>query len=154
MRKAMLLLAVFGLVGTLFAADNQWTGTWKLNLAKSKISDPSMMPKSETIKVVAQGNDMKTTVDGVDAQGKAFHSAWSGKWDGKNYPVTGDPDVDMSAITQIDNNTVTVLNKKAGKEVITYRVTLSKDRKTQTLVAKTKDAKGQEVNISAVYDKQ
>ena len=154
MRKVMLLLAVFGLVGLLCAADNPWTGTWKLNLAKSKISDPSMMPKSETIKVVAQGNDMKTTVDGVDAQGKAFHSAWSGKWDGKNYPVTGDPDIDMSAIAQIDTNTITVVNKKAGKEVISYRVTLSKDRKTQTVVAKTKDAKGQEVNITAVYDKQ
>ena len=36
MRKAMLLLAVFGLMGTLWAADPS-LGTWKLNLAKSKI---------------------------------------------------------------------------------------------------------------------
>jgi hypothetical protein len=35
MRKAMLLLAVFGLAGSLWAAD-PIIGTWKLNIAKSK----------------------------------------------------------------------------------------------------------------------
>ena len=34
MRKAMILLAVFGLVGLLWGAD-PLVGTWKLNIAKS-----------------------------------------------------------------------------------------------------------------------
>ena len=151
MRKAMLLLAVFGLAGFLYSADNPFIGTWKINVAKSKGTD---LPKSETVKTVAQGNELKTTIDTVDAQGKAIHTDWVGKWDGKDYPVKGDPDADMSATTKIDANTISVVNKKAGKEVVTYRVTISKDGKNSTVVGTAKDAKGQEMKFNLVYDKQ
>jgi hypothetical protein len=36
MRKAMLLLAIFGLVGSLWA-DDPFVGTWKFDIAKSKV---------------------------------------------------------------------------------------------------------------------
>ena len=39
----------------------------------------------------AAGDQIKSTVDGVDAQGKPTHNEWVGKFDGKDYPVTGDP---------------------------------------------------------------
>jgi len=55
MRKTMLFLAVLGLAGSLWAAD-PFVGTWKLNLAKSKASNPNLMHKSETIRIVAQEN--------------------------------------------------------------------------------------------------
>ncbi len=53
MRKAMLLLSIFGLAGSLWAAD-PIIGSWKLNIAKSKFSSAkhSMLnltaPKEQT----------------------------------------------------------------------------------------------------------
>ena len=43
--------------------------------------------------------NVKVTVDGVDAKGKPTHSEWSGKIDGKDYPVTGDPISDARSYT-------------------------------------------------------
>ena len=33
---------------------------------------------------------MKVTVEGVDENGSAVRNEWTGKFDGKDYPVTGD----------------------------------------------------------------
>jgi len=54
MKKVMLLVAVFGLVGSLWAAD-PLIGTWKLNVAKSKFSadflafEKAVAPKESTL---------------------------------------------------------------------------------------------------------
>jgi hypothetical protein len=153
MKKAMLLLAVFGLVAALWAAD-PFVGTWKLNLAKSKASNPSLLPKSEIQTNAAQGNGIKTTFDGVDVQGKSYHQEGTGNWDGTDFPFTGDPASDMTAIKKIDANTIAVVGKMAGKEVSHWSVAVSKDGKTMTAVGKFKDEKGKEQSVTAVYDRQ
>jgi hypothetical protein len=153
MRKALLIFAVLGLAGSLWAAD-PFIGTWNLNVAKSKASDPSWMPKSEIMKSEALDNGLKNTCDGVDSDGKAYHYTWSPKYDGKDYPLRGNPDVDTSAIKKVDANTVLEMWKKAGKEVANWRVTVSKDGMSHTVSGKMKDAKGQEVTFDLVYDKQ
>jgi len=153
MRKLMVLLAVIGLVGMLWAAD-PFIGTWKMNLAKSKADDPTLLPKNETIKIVSQENGFKATFDGVDSQGKTYRTEWSAKYDGKDYPVTGDPDSDMTSMKKVDTNTIAVVFKKAGKEVSNWQVTVSKDGKAQTATGKVKDAKGLERSVTAAYDKQ
>jgi hypothetical protein len=151
MKKAMLLLAVFAFVGLLYAAENPFIGTWKLNLTKTKGAG---LPKSEIVTVVLQGKEIKTTIDTVDAQGKALHSVGVAQWDGKDYPVKGDPEIDTVATRSVDPSTISVVAKKAGKETVTYKVTASRDGKTLTLVGKAKDAKGQEVTFTGFYDKQ
>ncbi len=154
MRKTMLLLTVLGFVAWIGAADNPFIGTWKLNVAKSKASDPSSMAKWETIKTEALDNGFKNTCDGVDANGKAYHYTWSPRYDGKDYPITGLPDADTSSMKKVDSNTVVEVWKKAGKEVAHWRVTVAKDGKTHTVSGKIKDEKGQDVTFDWVYDKQ
>ena len=46
MRKAMLLLAILGLTGSLWAAD-PIIGTWKLNISKSKFSPIVLAMKNQ-----------------------------------------------------------------------------------------------------------
>ena len=46
---------------------------------------------------------MKVTVDGTDGEGKALHSEWTGKYDGKDYPVTGDPISDARSYKKIND---------------------------------------------------
>src|SRR6266568_1529081 len=69
-----------------FAADAQ-IGTWKLNEGKSKLAPG--LAKNSTVQYEAVGDQIKVTVDGTDADGKPAHNEWTGKFDGKDYPVTG-----------------------------------------------------------------
>jgi hypothetical protein len=128
-------------------------GTWKLNEAKSKI--PAGAPKNTTVVYEAAANDMiKVTVDGVDLEGKPTHSEWTGKFDGKDYPVTGDATGDMRSYKVVNDHTMTFENKKGGKVTLTGRIAVSPDGKSRTVATKGKDAEGMEVATTAVYDKQ
>ncbi len=150
----LICVLVLGLALTALAAD-PFIGTWKLNTAKSKMdTSPTPMPQSETLKNEVQANGIKTTFDGIDAQGKEIHIESIGAWDGKYFPVKGDPGADMIALKKIDANTVSVAAKKSGKEVGTYQTTVSKDGRTMTMAVKVKDDKGNEWSYTQVWDKQ
>ncbi len=134
-----------------FAADVQ-IGTWKLNEAKSKLSPGA--GKNHTVVYAAAGDSVKITVDGVDADGKPTHNEWTGKFDGKEYPVTGDPASDMRAYTQVDDRTLTLTVKKGGKVTMTMRIVVSADGKTRTVAVNGTDATGKKITSTVVYDKQ
>jgi len=133
-------------------ADNPNMGTWKLNEAKSKFSPGS--PKNHTVVYEAAGDDVKVTVDGIDAAGNATHNEWTGKFDGKDYPVTGDPTSDTRSYTQVDDHTLTFTAKKGDQVTLTGRVVVSADGRTRTVTTTATDSKGKKVSSTAVFDKQ
>ena len=137
---------------TMCFAANPNLGTWKLNEAKSKIGPG--LPKNLTVVYAAAGDSIKSTIDGVDGQGKPTHNEWTGKFDGKDYPVTGDPNSDTRAIKQTDDRTLEVSVKKGGKVTLTGHAVVSADGKTRTLTISGTDAAGKKVETTAVYDKQ
>ena len=134
-----------------FAADPEM-GTWKLDEAKSKIAPG--MPKNHTVVYEAAGDNVKITVDGTDKDGKATHNEWTGKFDGKDYPVTGDPNSDMRSYTKVDANTLKFDVKQNGKTTVTGRVVISADGKSRTVTVHGTDAEGKKFKSVAVYDKQ
>ena len=134
-----------------FAAD-VFSGNWKVNVVKSKY-DPGPAPKSATSKIDAMEGGLKFTNDGVNAEGKPTHSEWSGKFDGKDNPVEGDPNRDTAALKKIDDYTIEISNKKAGKPTTTIRTVFSKDGKTRTQTVKGTNAQGVKVNNMVVYEK-
>jgi hypothetical protein len=127
-------------------------GTWKLNEAKSKLTPGA--PKNNTVVYAAAGDSIKVTVDGTDGDGKPAHSEWTGKFDGKDYPVTGDPTADMRSYKQIDDRTLELTNKKNGKVTVTGKVAVSADGKTRTVTLSGTNAKGEKIEGVGVYDKQ
>ena len=134
-----------------FAAD-AFIGTWKLNEAKSKIGAGS--PKNTTVVYEAAGDSVKVTTDGTDGDGKPSHSEWTGKFDGKDYPVTGDPSTDTRSYKKVDDHTLTFANKKGAKVTISGRGVVSADGKTRTVTITGTDPKGTKFTSTAVYDKQ
>ena len=116
------------------AADNQ-VGTWKLNVAKSKFS-PGPALKDGTLTMESQADGLKITNHFTDAEGKTLHVELSPKYDGKDYPMTGNPDADMISMKKIDDNTIETVSKKGGKSIFTVRSVVSKDGKTRTLRTK------------------
>jgi len=133
-----------------FAADSPQMGTWKLNEAKSKLSPG--LPKNTTVVIEAAGDQVKVTVDGVDADGKPTHNEWTGKFDGKDYPVTGDPSSDARSYKQVDDRTLGLTVKKDGKTTMSGQIVVSADGKTRTSNVSRADAPTKK--SKAVYDKQ
>jgi hypothetical protein len=148
---AVCVLMVFS-SSVVLAADS-WNGTWKLNLAKSKYGS-APAPKSQTLKFEASPAGTKLTADGVDADGKPIHATWTSKMDGKEVPFEGNSNADTAAPKKVNDNTYTNPWKKAGKATIDSKVVVSADGKTLTVTQTGKNAKGEAVNITAVYDKQ
>ena len=136
-----------------YTQTDPFIGTWKLNLAKSKFS-PGPPPKSQTVTYEAIGQGVKITVKGTDAEGKPIDIQSTANYDGKDYPVTGDPNVDMIARKRIDAYKMEITRKKAGKVVSTATSVVSKDGKTRTVTEKGVNSKGEKISNTLVYDKQ
>jgi len=151
--KAIILASVLCLVAatTTLAAD-AFLGTWKLNEAKSTFAPGA--PKNSTVVYEAAGDSVKVTTDGVDGQGKPAHSEWTGKFDGKDYPVSGDANSDTRSYAKVNDHTLTFANKKGGKATINGRIVISADGKTRTVQLNGTDTQGKPFTSSAVYDKQ
>src|SRR5262249_10856030 len=62
------------------------SGTWTMNVAKSKYNPPSNAPKSNVVVYQVTGTDIKGTADTVDAEGHKVHVEYTAKMDGKDYP--------------------------------------------------------------------
>ena len=104
--------------------------------------------------IAAVGDRMKVTVDGVGADGKPSHNTWAGKFDGKDYAITGDPVSDMRAYKPVDDHTLALTEKKGGKVTNSGKVVISADGKTRTVTVSGSDPTGKKVSITFVYDKQ
>jgi hypothetical protein len=151
-RTALLtFLSLFVGLTMCFAANSN-IGTWKLNEAKSKLAPG--MAKNLTVVYAADGDNIKATIDGVDGQGKPTHNEWTGKFDGKDYPVTGDASSDTRALKQVDDRTVDITVKKAGKVTMSGQAVIAPDGKSRTLTISGTDASGKKITSTAVYDKQ
>jgi hypothetical protein len=144
---AVLLVAVAAIV----AAEDANMGTWNLNEAKSKITGKA---KNTKVVVEAAGDSVKVTVDGVDADGKTIHNEWTGKFDGKEYPVTGDGASDARSYKRVNAHTLDLSNKKDGKVTLSGKITVSADGKTRTVVITGTGADGKKTTNKYVYDKQ
>ena len=148
-----LSLGLIFAAGALYAADPMM-GTWKLNESKSKLTRGT----SKNTKVVYDDhlirNKVTVTADGVDADGKPIHTEWKGKFNGKDYEVTGDPTADMRSYTKVNDQTLDMTVKKGGQVVATGRIVVSADGKSRVVTLNGTTAKGKKFTNTAVYDKE
>ena len=152
--KTKTLLLTLGLIsaaGALYAADPMM-GTWKLNEGKSKLAPGT--GKNDTVLYSEADGQVKVTVDGTDKDGKTAHNEWTGKFDGKDYAVTGDPSSDTRAYKKINDRTLQMTVKKDGKTTATGRIAVAADGKTRTVTLTGTTSDGKKTKSVAVYDKQ
>ena len=145
------LMAFFAGLTLCLAADVH-TGKWKLNEAKSKFAPGAT--KNITVVYEVAGDSVKVIVDGVDKDGKAVHSEWTGKFDGKDYPVTGNPNEDTRSYTKVDDHSMDFTSKKGGKANLSGHIVVAADGKSRTVTTTATDASGKKTTNVAVSDKQ
>jgi hypothetical protein len=147
--RVSLLFIVLCFVSTLSFAADPHMGTWKLNEAKSKLAPGAN--KNYTVAYEAAGDNTKVTVDGTDAKGNPIHNEWTGKFDGKDYPVTGDPSSDSRSYKKVNSRTLAMTMKKDRKVTQTAHIVVAPDGKSRTV---TTTSAGDKTTSTAVYDKQ
>jgi len=157
MRKGTLVvmsavILVWTLATVAMAADPH-VGTWKLNVAKSKFN-PGPAPKGFTVIIQAQDDGVKYVLNGTEADGKAMHQEWAVKYDGKDYPITGDPTSDTYAFRKVDAKTYDVVGKKGGKAVVKIREVFSTDGRSITVTEEGKNEKGEGFKNVFIVEKQ
>jgi Insect cuticle protein len=153
MRLLQELMVVFVLSFGLQAAQSPFSGTWKLNPTKSTISAPS--PRGEIVQVTADENSIEVASDVLDpVSSKTTKSSYKAAFDGKDYPVTGDPREDSIAFQRIAANTLKATAKKGGKVVGEYTFVVSADGRTTTVNYTETDSEGNTYKGSEVYEKQ
>ena len=165
-------LTLFGIHVAAQAAD-PIIGTWVLNVAKSTFS-PGPAPKSESRTYVMEGQETRATFKGVseprryvtvrqeikatservDGDGTSTTEEWTVVYDGKDRPVTGNPDADMLSLKRIDSFTTEFTQKKGGRVVIIGTGAISKEGRVMTITTQGINAKGQTIKDVSVFEKQ
>jgi hypothetical protein len=151
---AATLAAVVLVVNLGAQAPKGLDGTWKLNVAKSRFS-PGPAPKSMTLTYTypPSGDEVKIVVQQVMADGATQKWEMTPKYDGKDYPVTGNPDADAIALGKLDGLKSHSTFKRGGKVASENVRTLSGDGKTLTIETKGTNAKGQAVHNIQVFER-
>jgi len=139
-----------GAAGT-SATDSQ-AGHWVIDPGKSHFAGAP--PKSQVTTIEAIEGGVKNVTDIVEADGKSIHYEFTAKYDGKDYPVNGDPVRDAVSIRKIDDYNFDVTNKKAGKVVNTVRAAYARDGKSRTMTTTSINARGEKTTTSTVWNRK
>ena len=144
MKRALMGFCILCLCSAAVFAQKNLAGTWKLDVAKSKYT-PGPAPKSQVATLEAVDGGLKVVSDRVEADGKTTHFEWTAKFDGKDYPVKGDPARDAVSVKKVDDYTLDITNKKGGKVITTIHAVYTKDGKSRTETVTGTDSQGRKI---------
>ena len=148
--RMIVMTLVLGLLGAGACLAAAAPGeVWKLDEAKSTLAPGAS--KDTTLTYTIKGEQVKIVVDGVTAKGKPFHSTWEGKYDGKDYPVKGDPASDARSYRVASDRALEVIVKKGGKTVASGQATVARGGQTRTFAMTVTGADGKSATSTAVY---
>jgi hypothetical protein len=136
-------LALGSSLGLLLAAD-AFTGSWKLDVAKSTFASDNPPPKELTLTFTQEGVNRTQILKGIAADGSATSTAWTAPMTGGpvNFPAGQGPNGGASVKVVDDKTLLMTQNRPNGKTGASRRYEVSADGKTLTLTQKSED--GQE----------
>ena len=130
------------------APQAPWFGTWKLDPVRSTAASDHY--KRVITRIEASGDGLKVTYEMVGTRGGVSHLEWTGKIDGKDYPVEGIDSVLTNAYTLLGDRSYRIVVKVEGVIAETAVVEVSADGK---ILTSTTTRKGGVTTLS-VYEKQ
>ena len=105
-------------------AAKNFAGRWKLNLAKSEIPP---VTKSQVLTIKTDGVHVTMREELVNEKGETLIIVVEGKFDGRDYPVTGTPFADTVSYRLLDAHTIEGIAKKNGRVCVRETAVLSQD---------------------------
>src|ERR1700681_3507832 len=109
-------LALGSSLGLLLAAD-AFTGSWKLDVAKSTFASDNPTPKELTLTFTEQGANRTQTLQGIAADGTATSTAWTTPMTGgtANFPPGQGPNGGAFVKVVDDKTLLMTQNERYGK---------------------------------------
>lgn len=126
-----------------YASDSSFYGTWKMNLAKSHMTNSALVNASLLVVIAPYGDNGWTRVQ-IDVKepltsGREEH--YSAKFDGKDYPTNGG-DPRIIVLTKIADHTIDTVTKRNGGIASHQRIQVSADGKTLTSIGSGVNGRG------------
>ena len=109
-----------------------WNGTWHLNAAKSKFNS-SAKEQSETRSYDISGKKVTMRSSSKDLAGKVLKFSYSAGYDGKWYPMVGNPNADRISLKVVSDRELRASSQLHGKASVESTATVSADGKHLTL---------------------
>jgi len=146
---------VFGAVTALLLLLNlsPLAGVWRLNFAKSDFASGAPPYSRVTCRIEPWEDGLRVIYDMVGTRGGITHWEWTGRVDGKDYPMEGVEEVITNAYSRIDDHTFIVVSKLDGRPASTTRIVISPDGKVMTVTTPATNPRGQRVMNTAIYEK-
>jgi hypothetical protein len=142
-------ILIFGLVAGVLGQERQpWLGVWSL-----RVTQPARY-KRVTSQIEPWNDGLKVTYEMVGVRGGITHWEWTGRFDGKDYPVQGADTVLTNAYRKIDDRSYEIVIKVDGNVAAVSRVMVSGDGKTLQVTTEERIAGGKTVKTAAEYDRK
>ena len=131
------VLALGSFPGLLLAAD-AFTGTWKLDVAKSTFASDNPAPRELTLTFTVQGGNLTQTMNGTAADGNQTNTAWTAPLTGGTviFPAGQGPNGGASLAVVDDKTLLMTQNLRSPKVGASRTYQVSADGKTLTLIQK------------------
>jgi opacity protein-like surface antigen len=123
-----------------------WNGTWHLNAAKSKFAS-SAKEQSETRTYNISHGKVAMKSSSKDPSGKTLNFSYSAGYDGKWYPMVGNPNADRISLKVVSAREVEASSQLHGKPSVESTATVSTDAKHLTLKRKMLRLKGAPTDV-------
>ena len=136
-------------------ALERFTGSWKLNVAKSKFSGKPPVEVTATTRLV-DGIPF-TVTEGINATGGKIYNEVTLHFSGQELPVKGTANATgqtTRVYKWIDDNTIEWVQMVNGKVTTTSRLQITGDGRTQTVTTKGVNAQGERVDSVTLWEKQ
>jgi hypothetical protein len=106
------------------------------------------------MRLEAIGDEVMTITDRIEADGSTRHAEVGGRMDGREVPVTNNPNGDTAIKRRLDENTFELIYKKDGKVTVVNTGVLSADRKTLRIVVQRMLPNGGSRETVLIYERQ
>jgi hypothetical protein len=135
------------------APKDPWVGTYKLDIAQSKIS--GQPPQEETVAVSSATKDsVKYTIQGKDSQGNSYTMNYEGKVGTASPQMAEGKEIAQITYQMPSSHEFRSQGRGSDGSTSTGTVTLAKDNKRITVREHSKDPKGTERDQTMVYVRQ
>lgn len=141
------------LVATALAQTDAHLGKWTLNANKSVFS-PGPPPRSQVRIYTLDGDKLKATIETLQPLGIKTVVLYTAGFDGKDYPITGNSEINTIALKRIDQWTFDATLKRSGKVITTTRNNVSQDGRIMTVTAQGTTPRGQPTKSVAIFNRQ
>jgi len=130
-----------------------WFGHWTLNIRQSTFSTDPPPYRRGACTIERQGDGLTSICELVRVRGGVAHLEWTGRFDGRDYPVQGVDEAVTYAYTRIDDHRYDVVVKVDGVVAARSTVTVSRDGKTMTVVTVSRNVQGRDITTTTLYDR-